>query len=278
MGKDDAVGGSRRHYATVLLACHPGPALAVTAVVTALALSLGADAGAAAGLAVVVLTGQLSVGWSNDAVDAEADAAAGRTDKPIVRLGLDVTRVWRLAVVALLACIALSVLVLGWRIGLAHIGAVGAAWAYNMWLKDTVLSAVPYAVAFGLVPVVALGVADPNASPPAWALVVGACLGVGAHLANTARDITSDSRVGRGGLARRLGSVRSRAGAVVCFGAAAAAVVLGLPDASGLLAAILLAQVLFLSLMAGVHGGRWFFPALLTLAILDAAIVGIGVR
>lgn len=269
---------SRRRYAALVQACHPGPGLAVTLLVTALAVFLGAGAGAAAGLALAVVTGQLSVGWANDAVDAQADAAAGRTDKPIVRLGLDVALVWRLALGALATCVVVSVVVLGWRVGLAHLGAVAAAWAYNLWLKDTVFSGVPYAVAFALVPVVALGVADPTASVSPWAVVAGACVGVGAHLANTARDIPSDERVGRGGLARRLGGGASRAVGVGCFAAAAGAVVLGLPDAGGPLVAILLAQVLALSLAAWVSGGRWFFPALLTLAILDAAALGIGVR
>ena len=36
-------------------------------------------------LAPVFLAGQLSIGWSNDAVDAARDAAVGRADKPVAR-------------------------------------------------------------------------------------------------------------------------------------------------------------------------------------------------
>src|SRR5581483_5548065 len=66
----------------LVVATHPLPCLAVTALVTALAIS--ADVGGrSALLAVAVLCGQLSVGWSNDAIDAPLDTRAARRDKPI---------------------------------------------------------------------------------------------------------------------------------------------------------------------------------------------------
>src|SRR5258705_3783334 len=67
---------------------HPGPCLAITAMTVLLAIGAGAlgrtGAGTVAVFAVAVLAGQLSIGWSNDAFDAGLDAAAGRTDKPLV--------------------------------------------------------------------------------------------------------------------------------------------------------------------------------------------------
>ena len=67
------------------LACHPGPTLAMTGLSAALVLALGGTGSAAIRLAVCVLAGQLSIGWSNDARDAADDSAAGRSAKPIVR-------------------------------------------------------------------------------------------------------------------------------------------------------------------------------------------------
>ena len=72
-----------RRAVDLALACHPGPTVAVT--VFAVAMAAGADAPAAttALVGAAVLAGQLSVGWSNDWIDADRDAAVGRTDKPV---------------------------------------------------------------------------------------------------------------------------------------------------------------------------------------------------
>ncbi len=267
-----------RSLTGIVRASHPAPTVAVTLLVAAFALVLGASAKGAGELAFVVLLGQLSVGWSNDAGDAQADARAGRSEKPIVAQRVAASVVWRLAWAALALCVVLSILLLGWRAGSAHIAAVAAAWAYNLWLKDTVLSPLPYAVAFGLVPVVVLGVADACVVAPASAVAVAALLGVGAHLANTARDIDSDTAVGRGGLARRLGSTASRALAVGCVALAALALVVGVSVAVPALVLVLGAQVLVLGLAAWVGEGRWLFPTLLGLAALDAGVLGLWVR
>jgi 4-hydroxybenzoate polyprenyltransferase len=65
-------------------------------------------------------------------------------------------------------------------------------WAYNLAFKRTIWSAVPYAVAFGVVPaIVALALPTP-AWPPAWMLLAGALLGVGAHLLNALPDRGDD--------------------------------------------------------------------------------------
>ncbi len=65
------------------LACHPVPTVAVTAMGTVLVVSAGNDVATVVVAAVAVLTGQLSIGWSNDLVDVRRDAASGRRDKPL---------------------------------------------------------------------------------------------------------------------------------------------------------------------------------------------------
>ena len=52
-------------------ACHPGPTAAVTIIVTMLAGAAGRTGAGLVLVAAAVLCGQLSVGWSNDARDAD---------------------------------------------------------------------------------------------------------------------------------------------------------------------------------------------------------------
>jgi 4-hydroxybenzoate polyprenyltransferase len=181
-------------------ACHPGPTLAVTALATALAASVHARpvlVGAA------FLSGQLSVGWSNDWIDADRDRSVNRQDKPVVR-GLPVTTVRAAALLALTACLPLS-LALGPRAGAAHLVAVANAWLYNAGLKATVASVTPYAVSFGLVPSVITLTHHAHHAAPWWATGAGALLGIGAHAANVLPDLEDDARTGVRGLPQRLG-------------------------------------------------------------------------
>src|SRR4051794_41679632 len=65
------------------MSCHPGPALAVTVVATLLAVAAGAPARTVALVGAAFGVGQLSIGWSNDWLDAARDVAVGRGDKPV---------------------------------------------------------------------------------------------------------------------------------------------------------------------------------------------------
>ncbi|ACZ88683.1 hypothetical protein Aros01_01698 [Streptosporangium roseum] len=191
-------------------ACHPGPTVAVTALVTALAVASGRDAAGCALVAAAVLTGQLSIGWCNDAVDAGRDVAAGRTGKPVADGAVSVRTVWAAAAAALVLCVPLS-LASGLAAGTVHLAGVAAAWAYDLWLKATVLSWLPYAVGFGVLPpFVTLGL--PGGPWPAWwAVLAAALLGCGAHLANVLPDIPADLATGVRGWPQRLGPARVRA-------------------------------------------------------------------
>lgn len=188
----------------MLRSCHLEPSLAVTAFVTALAVAAGRGAAGAAAVAAAVLAGQLSIGWCNDAADAQRDTACRRADKPVATGELP-PRVAAVAAGAALAlCVPLSLLS-GAAAGAAHLAGVAAGWIYNLRLKHTVLSPLPYAVAFGLLPAfVTLGL--PSPSPPGWwAVVAAALLGVGAHLVNVLPDIDDDLATGVRGLPQRLG-------------------------------------------------------------------------
>lgn len=201
-------------------ACHLAPTLAVTGIATALAASVGRGWGIIA-VAVAVITGQLAVGWSNDFIDRERDAQAGRLDKPIVRGDVRAVTVAGAAIVAAIACVPLSFLS-GWRAGVVHLGAVTAALAYNGHLKKTIASPLPFAVAFACLPVfVTLG-ASGHPYPPAWAAIAAGMFGCGAHFINTLDDVATDRRQGVCGLPQRLGvSLSLLVGASLLAGATA---------------------------------------------------------
>ncbi|MEV8639130.1 UbiA family prenyltransferase [Streptosporangium sp. NPDC051023] len=204
--------GRKTGFAAVVAlvrACHPGPTAAVTTLVTVLALVCGRDARGCVLVAAAVLAGQLSIGWCNDAADAARDAAAGRAGKPIADGALGVRTVWAAAFAALALCVPLS-LASGLAAGTAHLVGVAAAWAYDLGLKATVLSWLPYAVGFGsLPPFVTLGLPG-EAWPAWWAVLAAALLGCGAHLANVLPDIPADLATGVRGWPQRLGVARVR--------------------------------------------------------------------
>ena len=188
-------------------ATHPLPALAVTVFFSATALAAGLGDRTAL-LAAAVLCGQLSVGWANDAIDAPLDIRAARPDKPIATGQVSRRAVSVAAGVALVVDIPLS-LALGWRAGVAHLVAVASAWSYDLGLKRTVFSVVPYAVSFGLVPVI-VAAALPG-SPHAQPALIGAgvACGIAAHFANTIGDTEEDALTGVRGLPQRIGPRRS---------------------------------------------------------------------
>lgn len=203
------------------------PCVAVTALVTALAISAGIHSRSGL-LAAAVLCGQLSVGWSNDAIDAPADTHAGRADKPIATGAIPRRLVAVSAGSALVADVPLS-LSLGWRAGGFHLLAVGFAWSYNLGLKRTVLSPLPYAIAFALVPVVVAAMLPGSPHPSDLLLIAGAACGVAAHFANTVGDSVEDAITGVRGLPQRIGP----GGSTVVAGGFVALAVLHVLKAAG---------------------------------------------
>lgn len=185
--------------------CHPGPVVAVTATTAALGISAGLDAYRCALLVGAVLSGQLSVGWCNDAFDARRDAAAGRSGKPVADGSVGRRAVWTAAFTAVLLCVPLS-LACGLLAGAVHLAAVAAAWAYDLGVKATVLSWLPYVIGFGSLPAVAALTLPGSPWPAWWAVAAGALLGLAAHLGDVLPDIEDDLRAGVNGLPQRLGA------------------------------------------------------------------------
>ena len=260
----------------LLRASHPLPSLAVTAFATAFgAVAVGLGPRASVLLALAVLTGQLSVGWSNDWLDASRDVAAGRSDKPVPAGLVPRVAVGAAALAAVAGC-AVASLALGPVPGAVHLAAVASAWAYNVRLKATWASPLPYALSFGLL----VAVATTSASPPGWpsagVVVAAALLGVGAHFANTVGDTEADLLTGVRGLPQRVGPGRSLLVTAVLVALAAVVLLVQVRDA-GTTGTVLLASGAAVAVLSAASGrllprGRSAFR----LTLLAVALVVAG--
>lgn len=262
----------------MIRACHPDACVAVAAVAVLLGIATGGSARQVALVGAAVLAGQLSVGWLNDYLDAPRDVAAGRTSKPIVAGRASRRAVGLAAVVAGVCCVPLSLSV-GLVAGSVHLVAVVSALAYDVWLKSTVVSVLPYLVSFGLLPVF---VVLAESHRPAWWLpTAGALLGAGAHFANVLPDLAGDAATGVRGLPHRLGATTSRWCAGLLLVSAAVVLVVG--PAGHLVPRLVLAGVSVLTLAVGLTlgrrpGSRAAFNAVLVVALLDVAQLLVAAR
>ena len=254
---------------------HPGPSVAVTIITIGLGFGAGLDPFRLVVLGVSMLAGQLSVGLSNDWIDAERDAAVGRKDKPIALGQVSAVEVRNAALISAALMIVLAI-PLGWAAELVLIVAVGAAWGYNARLKKTVLSIIPYLIGFGALPAIATLSREPMAAPALWALGVGALLGAAGHFANTLPDLDDDAATGIRGLPQVLGRRWSSALTYLVLLGASVLEFFGtgglgfLPGELGLAASIVI---------AGAGGAmilrptRWHFRLIILAAMIDFVVL-----
>lgn len=246
-------------------ACHPEACAVVTVVAVLLAVTAHRSVGGVVLVGTAVLFGQLSVGLLNDFLDADRDA--GRDDKPVVSGDVSRRVVGVGAVVAGVVCVPLSLAVGVWP-GVLHLVAVGSALGYDLGVKATVASVVPYLVSFGLLTVFAAW-----GHVSWWLPAAGALLGAGAHFANVLPDLAADEAAGVRGLPHRIGDVPSRVVTVVLLVATSAVLAVG--PSGQLVARLVLSGV---SLIVLVVGRRQLFRAVLVVALLDVVELVVAAR
>lgn len=232
---------------------HPFPSLLVTAVTVGLIPLASRDAPASTYLALGfgMLLFQFAIGAANDAADAAADTAAGRA-KPVPS-GLVSPQQARLAAALLAGAGLVATMGLGtgtWLIGLAGLG---CGLAYDLVLKGTVLSWLPWCIAFPLIPAWVWSATGEWEPLLWWVLPCGFLFGLAVYLANQAPDVEGDRGAGVEGLAQGLGALASARLAVGIFGLAASVVVAVLLVVSEPARAMAAALVGFLALMLSVR-------------------------
>jgi 4-hydroxybenzoate polyprenyltransferase len=205
---------------------HPGPTVAVTAIAVVLGVGVGVEPGHLVLLGLMVFTNQLSVGLSNDWIDADRDRAVGRSDKPVARGLVSVATVRNAAWITAALSVLLS-LPLGPGAVIANAIFVASAWAYNAGLKNTIFSVAPYIVSFGLLPLMVTLAKQPPSLVVWWAMAAGAALGVAAHFANVLPDLEDDAATGVRGLPHRMGRRGAGVATYVVLAAASTLVVIG---------------------------------------------------
>ena len=193
---------------SILRACHIGPTSAVTLISFLLASSLWWE-GPALVIAFGVFLGQLLVGFTNDLYDYQDDLKHKRIDKPLVSGKITTAQLSRaIKIVTPLAILVNLLGPLGVNGGLIYLLGVGLGVSYNFYFKFTLLSPLPYALAFAAL--VAAIVVATDRTPPLWLLISAACLGVAAHFANVIKDINEDLKSEIIGLPQKLGKKISR--------------------------------------------------------------------
>jgi 4-hydroxybenzoate polyprenyltransferase len=207
-----APGGRLKGFIYLL---HPGPSVLVTATFVAIAgLAQGAVPSASLGvrLVLLMLPIQFAIGVTNDVADVRADAAM-KPYKPLVR-GLVGWRTAR----ALAAVLALAGLVAAATINLPTLalaaGGLGAGLLYDLGLRETPLSWVPWWAGISILPLAAYASVGALAPRLLVLLPLSLLVALALHCANALPDIASDRAAGRMSLPVLLGVRRSRVVAV----------------------------------------------------------------
>jgi 4-hydroxybenzoate polyprenyltransferase len=177
-----------------------------------------------------ILFQQFSVGLSNDWLDYERDKLVGRKDKPIIRFEVSAKLVRNASLIsAVIALVAATSL--GWEVLLTMVAMLVVGWSYNIGLKSTALSALPYAVGFGIVPIFVTVSLETAQLPLWWVMLASGLLGVAAHFANALPDLIDDRETGVRALPHILGQ---KVSALAISGAAALASLLVVTQSASL--------------------------------------------
>jgi 4-hydroxybenzoate polyprenyltransferase len=159
-------------------------------------------------IAVAIFFGQLVVGWTNDLVDFSRDKAASRLSKPLVAGTITAKTLKLCLVLALFGALATSIWSpLGMHGTALHFLGLLSATAYNLKLKSTVYSVLPYIISFGILPWAIYSAADTH--PPTWLILAFMLLASAFHFLNVLKDLDEDRTQDVMGLPQLLGRQKS---------------------------------------------------------------------
>ena len=197
----------RSQIAGLLRASHFGPTILVVSITFAVSLTQ-MSAQSSAEIALAIFCGQLVVGWTNELVDFPRDTAALRLTKPLVAGTITESTLRISLAIALLGALVISLMSpLGTHGTAFHFIGLLSATAYNLKLKATIFSVLPYVVSFGTLPW-AIYAAN-NAHPPTWLVWAFILLASAFHFLNVLKDLDEDRSQDVLGLPQVLGRQKS---------------------------------------------------------------------
>lgn len=261
-------------WVSLLRLVHPFPSGVVAGVTVAFVFLADASPGVrlppTLGLGMLCI--QFAIGILNDLVDVEDD----RANKPWKALARGLVPLAAARVVMGALIVTGLVLAGTYGTGSLAIAMAGLACgvAYDLRLKRTAWSWLPFAVAFPLIPIWAFVATDAWADLLWWTLPLGAALGYALHLANQAPDIAAEGEIR--GAAHRMGTERARWTAIGVF-VGAAAVAAGVLVASGVgMRAIIVFVAAGAAAVAGPLAARATHDGLFGVLAIGAAVVGVA--
>ena len=239
---------------------HPFPSTLDAVVTGAIAALAGADALLVLHLAASMLAIQAAIGAANDWADAPADATS-RPSKPIPAGLVSRSSAARVALVAGALGVGLAALLGPLPLAIAALGlAVGVA--YDLRLKGTRWSWLPYAAGIPLLPVYAW-VGATGALPPAVGVLVllAVVAGAGLAVANALADLERDAGAGTETVATALGVAGARRVGAALQGVAAGGAVASVILLGGATGGVVITVAGAMLMMAGVAIGWRGSPA-----------------
>lgn len=261
-------------WVSLLRLVHPFPSGVVASVTVAFVFLADATPGVRlpVTLGMGMLCIQFAIGMLNDLVDVEDD----RANKPWKALARGLVPLAAARVVMGALIVTGLVLAGSYGPGSLAIGIAGLACgvAYDLRLKRSAWSWLPFAVAFPLIPVWAFVAADEWADLLWWTLPLGAALGYALHLANQAPDIADEADIR--GAAHRMGTECAKWTAIGVFLGAAvvAAGVLAVSGGGGRAIAVL--ATAGAAAVAGPLAAGMTHDGLFGVLALGAAVVGVA--
>lgn len=191
---------------------HPFPTLlnvAATAGLSFVAAGGWPDGSTLARMLAVMLFAQCAIGVTNDIFDRELDAAT-KPWKPVAAGLVSMRTAWWLASGFALSSALLAATLGAASFALAMLG-LACGIAYDVRLKRTLFSAVPYMIAIPTLPTWVWVTLDAWEPALWWLWPIGGLIGLSVHLANTLPDLDDDAQHGVRGMAHALGANRTRA-------------------------------------------------------------------